>query len=243
MFVTKLGHYPVVLGQGISIPTPEKPNITMIAGSTFTKLAKKKEYLALMIYAIDQALHTYEVRDRARRMAIYVVVPELRMDLLAAATIEDDKIWGLVPAKYHKFLPLFKKAIADVLPLHRPYNDKITLKKGFSPPFGPLYSLSRPELQALQEWLDENLSKGFIRTLSSPAGVPILFVKKSDWSLRLCVDYRGLNEGTVRNHFPLPLVRETLMQLSRACFYTTLDVHGAYNLLRVAEGDEWKTAF
>ena len=117
------------------------------------------------------------------------------------------------------------------------------LKEGFSPPFSPLYSLSRPELQALREWLDENLSKGFIRALSSPAGARILLVKKSDGSLRLYVDYRGLNEGTVRNRYPLPLVRETLMQLSRARSYTTLDVRGAYNLLRVAEGNEWKMAF
>ena len=168
MFVTKLGHYPVVLGlpwlrrhdvhvgfaqntltfdskfclhrccthsnavmiKGISIPTPEKPNIKMIASSTFMKLAKKKENFALTIYAIDQALHAHEVRDRARCAAIYVVVPKLRMELpttvatavadaaTAAEAIEDDKIWGLVPAEYHEFLPLFKKAIADVLPPH-----------------------------------------------------------------------------------------------------------------------------
>ena len=144
--------------KGISIPTPEKPNIAMIAGSTFTKLAKKKEHFALTIYTIDQALHAHEVRDRAHRTAIYAVVPELRTDLpaaiaavaanaaTAAATIEDDKIGGLVPAEYHEFLLLFKKAIANVLPPHRPSDHKIMLKEGFSPPFGLLYSLSRPEL-------------------------------------------------------------------------------------------------
>ena len=133
-------------------------------------------------------------------MAIYAVVPELRMDLPAAvatAAIKDDKIWGLVPAKYHEFLPLFKKAIANVLPPHQPYNHKITLKEGLSPSVSLLYSLSRPELQALPEWLDENLSKGFIHASSSLAGTPILFIKKSDRSLRLCVDYRRLNEGPV----------------------------------------------
>jgi len=94
------------------------------------------------------------------------------------------------------------------------------------------------ELQALRQWIDENLSKGFIRASSSPAGAPILFVKKKDGSLRLCVDYRGLNEGTIKNRYPLPLIRETLMQLSKARYYTTLDVRGAYNLLRMAEGEE-----
>ena len=202
-------HGNAIMIKGISIPTPEKPNIAMIAGSTFTKLTKKKEHFALMIYAIDQSLHAHEVRHRARRMAIYVVVPELRTDLPAAVTtvasnaatttaaFKGDKFRGLVPAEYHEFLLLFKKAIADLLPLHRPYDYKITLKEGFSPPCSPLYSLSRPELQALREWLEENLSKGFIHTSSSPAGAPILFVQESNRSLRLCVEYRGLNEGKV----------------------------------------------
>src|SRR5690606_7659833 len=124
-----------------------------------------------------------------------------------------------------------------------PYDHAIPLKEGFTPPFGPLYSLSHNELKTLREWLDDNLSKGFIRASSSPAGAPILFVKKKDGSLRLCVDYRGINEGTIKNRYPLPLIKETLNQLSRAKIYTTLDIRGAYNLVRMAEGDEWKTAF
>ena len=91
--------------------------------------------------------------------------------------------------------------------------------------------------------MDENLSKGFIRGSSSLAGAPILFVKQSDGSLRLCVDYRGLNTGTIKNRYLLPLIREILMRLSKARYYTALHVRGAYNLLRVVEGDEWKTAF
>jgi hypothetical protein len=149
----------------------------------------------------------------------------------------------LVPKDYHSFLPLFRKANADKLPPHRAHDHKIDLKEGFTPPFGPLYSLSRPELVALKEWLEENLSKGFIRASSSAAGSPILFVKKGDGSLRLCVDYRGLNEGTLKDRYPLPLIQETLMRLSQAKYFTKLDVRGAYNLVRMREGDEWKTAF
>jgi hypothetical protein len=103
--------------------------------------------------------------------------------------------------------------------------------------------LSRTELEALRKWLEENLSKGFIRVSSSPAGAPILFVKKGDGSLRLCVDYRGLNEGTIKNRYPLPLLHETLLRLQKAKYFTKLDIHGAYNLVRMAEGEEWKTAF
>ena len=148
-----------------------------------------------------------------------------------------------MPKEYHEFLPLFSEAVAKVLPPHRPYDHKFPLHEGFTPPFGPLYSLSKTELQALKEWLEENLSKGFIHASSSPAASPILLAKKGDGSLRLCVDYRGLNEGTINNRYPLPLLQEMLMQLSKAKYFTTLDIRGAYNLVRMAEGEEWKTAF
>ena len=91
--------------------------------------------------------------------------------------------------------------------------------------------MSRTELQTLKEWLEENLSKVFIRASSSPVASPILFVKKTDSSLRLCVDYRGLNAGTIKNRYLLPLQQETLMRLSKAKYFTTLDIRGAYNLV------------
>jgi hypothetical protein len=111
-----------------------------------------------------------------------------------------------IPAEYHEFLPLFSEAVAKALPPHRPYDYKIPLREGFTPPFGSLYSMSKTELQTLKEWLEENLSKGFIPASSSPAASPILFTKKGDGSLRLYVDYRGLNEGTIKNRYPLPLL-------------------------------------
>jgi hypothetical protein len=154
-----------------------------------------------------------------------------------------NNISDIIPPAYHKFLPLFSKAEANKLLPHHPYDHQIPLKEGFTPPFGPIYSLSRMELGALKKWLDENLSKGFICVSSSPAGTPILFVKKSDGSLHLCVDYQGLNEGTIKNWYPLPLLHETLLCLQKAKYLTKLDIRGAYNLVCIAEGEEWKTAF
>jgi len=148
-----------------------------------------------------------------------------------------------VPKEFDDFLPLFSEALAKNLPPHRSYDQKILLHEGFTPPFRPVYPLSKTELETLMEWLEKNLSKGFIRASSSPAASPILFVKKNDGTLRLCVDYRGLNEGTIKNRYPLTLVQETLMRLSKAKYFTCLYIHGAYNLVRIAEGEEWKTAF
>lgn len=110
-------------------------------------------------------------------------------------------------------------------------------------PFGPIYNLSETELEALREYLDENLKKGFIRPSESPAGAPILFVKKKDGSLRMCVDYRGINKITIKNRYPLPLIAELLDRLKSAKVFTKIDLRGAYNLLRIKAGEEWKTAF
>ena len=148
-----------------------------------------------------------------------------------------------VPREYHDYLDVFSKAKADELPPHRTFDHRIPLLENATPPFGPIYSLSTVEQEALRTYLEENLEKGFIRASESPAASPILFVKKSDGSLRLCVDYRGLNRLTIKNRYPLPLIGDMIDKLRSAKYYTKLDLRGAYNLLRIADGEEWKTAF
>jgi hypothetical protein len=148
-----------------------------------------------------------------------------------------------VPPEYAEFADVFSKESASALPPRRPYDHQIPLEPGVTPPFGPLYSLSEIELKALDEYIRENLSKGYIQASTSPAGAPILFVKKRDGSLRLCVDYRGLNKVTVKNRYPLPLIGEALDRLGAAFIFTKIDLRSGYNLVRIAKGDEWKTAF
>ena len=164
-----------------------------------------------------------------------------RHPILATVTESDDS--KLVPTQYHDFLDVFSKVKADQLPEHRPFDHSIPLEPGTNPPYGPIYNLSEKELTVLREYLDDNLKKGFITESQSPAGSPILFVKKKDGSLRLCVDYRGLNKITIKNRYPLPLIPEMLDRLRTAKIFTKIDLRGAYNLLRIAKGDEWKTAF
>ncbi|XP_073448026.1 uncharacterized protein [Aquarana catesbeiana] len=99
------------------------------------------------------------------------------------------------------------------------------------------------ELVTLKKYIDENLERGFIRPSTSPAGAGIFFVEKKDHSLRPCIDYRELNKVTIKNRYPLPLMPELFQRLGSAKIFTKLDLRGAYNLIRIREGDEWKTAF
>ena len=119
----------------------------------------------------------------------------------------------------------------------------IDLMPGTTAPFGPLYPLSGKELHALRVYLEEALEKGWIRKSESAAGAPILFVPKKDGSLRLCVDYRGLNKVTIKNRYPLPLISEILDRLAQAKVLTQLDLRDAYHRIRVKEADRWKTSF
>ena len=123
------------------------------------------------------------------------------------------------------------------------FDHKIELEEGKTPPFGPIYSLSEAEHKALEEYATENLHSGFIRSSSSPTGAPILFVKKKDGSLRLFYDFRGLNKITQKDKYPLPRITDLLDAPRKARIYTKIDLCSAYNLVRIAKGDEWKTAF
>jgi len=119
----------------------------------------------------------------------------------------------------------------------------IPLEEGKTPPYEPLRPLNEDKMKALREYLEINEKQGWIWASSSPAGAPIHFVKKKDGELRLCVDYRQLNEITIKDWTLLPLIGESFDQLSSATIYTKLDIRDAYYNLRIAKGNEWKTAF
>ena len=148
-----------------------------------------------------------------------------------------------VPPCYLDLKEVFNKTRATSLPPHRPYDCAIDLLPGSSPPRGRLYSLSSPEVKTMTDYIDSSLAAGLIRPSSSPAGAGFFFVDKKDKTLRPCIDYRGLNDITVKNRYPLPLISSAFELLKNAKIFTKLDLRNAYHLVRIREGDEWKTAF
>ena len=148
-----------------------------------------------------------------------------------------------LPEEYHNFADVFSKSKAGKLAEHRPYDLKITLDKATVPPFGPIYSLSQEELAALCKFIDDNLATGFIHPSRSPCGAPVLFIRKKDGSLWLCVDFRGLNRISKKDRYPLPLILDLLDTPRKAWVYTKINLWHAYHLVRITAGNEWKTAF
>jgi len=148
-----------------------------------------------------------------------------------------------IPAKYHDFSNVFSGEKAGTLAPHRPYDLQINVKEGVKPIHGPIYSLSPLELVALWEFLKEHTKSGFICPSKSPWRSPILFVKKKDGSLHLCVDFHALNRVMEKDRYPLPLISDLLTSPTPARIYSKIDLKHAYHLVCIAEGDEPKTVF
>ncbi|KAH0602480.1 uncharacterized protein H6S33_008819, partial [Morchella sextelata] len=250
-FVTKLGSYPLVLG----IPWLQLHDATLrfkdnsiLFDSEYCKRKCNSSPIPVPIRGVappprfhlvsSAALCRFARRDK---LQIFSTTIEEIDQATGEAPKQDWR--NRVPTRYKRFHKMMDEEFAKEMPPRRPYDHKIPLKGEKEPPFGPLYGMSREELIVMKQYIQDNLQKGFIQASSSPAGAPVLFVKKADGTLRLCVDYRGLNELTVKNRYPLPLIRETLDRLSKAKWYTKLDLRQGYNQIRMAEGEEWKTAF
>ncbi|KAK9077950.1 hypothetical protein SSX86_002007 [Deinandra increscens subsp. villosa] len=140
------------------------------------------------------------------------------------------------------FPEVFPDDIAGLPPV-RQVDFRIDLVPGATPVAKSPYRLAPSEMQELAKQLQELSDKGFIRPSSSPWGAPILFVKKKDGSLRMCIDYRELNKLTIKNRYPLPRIDDLFDQLQGATCFSKIDLRSGYHQLRVAEEDVHKTAF
>ena len=113
-----------------------------------------------------------------------------------------------IPEEYQEFKDIFMSSLIRELPEHSPFDHEIKLMDGKELIFKPIYQLSELESRTLREYLDENLKKGYICQSKSPARYPIIFVKKKDGSLWLCMDYQHLNLITIKDRHPLLLIQE-----------------------------------
>lgn len=141
----------------------------------------------------------------------------------------------------HEYADVF--SLPTSLPPSRSIDHRIELIPGSSPPCHATRRMSPLELEELRKQLDELLEKGYIVPSKSPYGAPILFVKKKDGTMRLCIDYRSLNDQTIKNKYPLPYIDEIFDQLRGAKYYTKIDLVSGYHQIRIHPDDIEKTAF
>jgi hypothetical protein len=129
------------------------------------------------------------------------------------------------------------------IPPDRDIEFVIELKPGTTPIDKTPYRMATPELAELKEHIKELLEKGFIHPSTSPWRASVIFVPKKDGTQRLCIDYRALNEVTVKNKYPLPRIDDLFDQLYGACVFPKIDLRSGYHLLKIRGCDIPKTVF
>ena len=129
------------------------------------------------------------------------------------------------------------------MPPDRELEFSIDLIPGSAPISQAPYRMAPSELKELKVQLQDLVDRGFIRPSVSPWGAPILFVKKKDGSLRLCVDYRQLNKVTIKNKYPLPRIDDLFDQLQGASVFSKINLRSGYHQLKIKKADIPKTAF
>jgi hypothetical protein len=129
------------------------------------------------------------------------------------------------------------------MPLKRKVEFGIELELGTTPISRRAYRVSGPELVELKKKIDELLEKGYIRPSTSPLAAPILFVEKKDGTKIMCIDYRALNEVTIKNKYPLPRIEDLFDQLRGAGVFSKIDLRSGYHQLRIRPSDIPKTTF
>ena len=208
-----------------------------------TKQVQQVDLKEFVIVALDADSETFIVHVAIREREKMVVNPGRKAQIKAQSgarvkALLFDKAPTEVPAEYSNYSNVFLAENAAELPENTGINEHaIKLEESKQSPFGFIYSLGPVKLKTLKTYIKTNLANGFIHPSKSPAGVPILFDRKSDRSLRLCVDYRGLNNITIKNRYPLPLIGESLNWLGRARKFTQLDLTNAYHWMKIHEGN------
>ena len=149
-----------------------------------------------------------------------------------------------IAIRYAAYAKLWSSNQANKLPQHIEFDHPITFKDPEArPPIRPMYKMIWEEEEALRAYMAEHQPNGKVRLSTSPIGSPILFARKADGTLCLCVDYRSINQLVEPNRYPIPLMDKLYEKTADSTWFTKLDLKNGYYLIRIKKGDEWKTAF
>ena len=149
----------------------------------------------------------------------------------------------MVPQRFHKYLKVFEKKDSERMLMRKTWDHAIDLREEFVPKKRKIYPLSKVEREEVQEFVKDQLRKGYIRPSKSPQISLVFFVLKKDGKKRMVQDYRYLNSWTIKNNYPLPLISDLIDSIEKKKVFTKMDLMWEYNNIRIKEGDEWKAAF
>jgi len=157
--------------------------------------------------------------------------------------VDPKKIEEMVLKRFLKWRKVFGKVESKRMPTRKIWDYAIDLKETFKLQKGRIYPLSKNEREEVQNFINDQLRKRYIRPSKSPQMSPVFFVDKKDGSKRMVIDYRNLNNQTVKNNYPLPLIIDLIDNMGSKQVFTKMDLQWRFNNIRIKEGDEWKGTF
>ena len=154
--------------------------------------------------------------------------------------MEEDhrKIKKMVPKKFLKWRKVFGKVESERMPTRKTWDHAIDLKEMFKPQKGRIYPLSKNEKEEVQNFVEDQLRKDYIRPLKSPQTLLVFFVGKKDSSKRMVMDYRNLNNQTIKNNYPLSLITELIDNIGSKKVFMKMDLRWGFDNVRIKKGDE-----
>ena len=152
--------------------------------------------------------------------------------------MEEDhrKIEEMVPKRFLKWKKVFGKVELERMPTRKIWDYATDLKETFKPWKGRIYPLSKMEREEVQKFMENQLRKGYIRPSKSPQTSLVFFVSKKDGSKRMVMDYRNLNDQTIKNNYLLPLITELIDNMGSKKVFTKIDLRWRFNNMRIKEG-------
>ena len=217
-------------------------------GHTYSVAGKTQEDAQTSFTRLQQVTAKQFARGLKDYEETYLLILRSAADLeqYIGKQLQDSDLPEDIPARVKELIlkhpNVFPKKPPAGLPRHK-YRHHIDLVPGAQPQHRPLFRMSEMELTELRDQLRDMLEKEHIQPSCSPWAAPVLFARKKDGGLRLCVDYRALNKMTVRNRYPLPRIEDLLDRLSKAKYLTKLDLAAGFWQIPVDPADIPKTAF
>ena len=244
-FLTGLGDCNVILGYPWF--TVVQPRIHWARGwIDFTQLL-----VVLRTEAATKTMFLLRTRNVPRKIkkllihVAFITLPGQRKQSLSSQLAEQTpQALPQLPEHYKQHVKVFSEEESQWLPRPRLWDHAIELKPDAPATLpGNVYTLTQAEQQALEEFIKEHQRKGYIRLSKSPYAAPFFFIKKKDGKLRPVQDYQKINEWTVQNRYPLPLIPELIARVKNSLRFTKFNIRWGYNNVRIKEGNEWKAAF
>ena len=230
--VTDLGKNPFILG--FSWLQRHNPEIDWTKGTVKMMCCPRHCHMLQ-----DKSAFIQEVEEEEYDNQYYVHETIHAMEAQQESQKPREKIpEELVPAEYHKYLNVFSKKESECMPIRKPWDHAIDLKDTFKPKKGRIIPLLPQEQEEVTMFLDDQLKKGYIRPSKSPQTLPVFFIPKKDGKKHMVQDYRYLNEFTVKDNYPLPLIRQLVDKPQGSKLFTKMDLRWGYNNFRIKEGDE-----